>query len=377
MPDKYGHSTYSDLIDEIVGDMTLDGTLASEGDDTFKVWILRAEERICSMLNVKEQWTLKLLSGYDTYYFAENPRITGASPASPIVINTLNAHGLTTGDRISIARIVGVDGALGEFHVTVVTPTTFEIRFQYDVAGATNETPIRVTAFKHGFATGDTVTVANVLGNTAANGAWVITVVDQDNFTLNTSVGNGTYTGGGTATKLTTGVGTTYVGGGRYWKKQQVPTHFRDIHTIRALVNNFIQEIRVSDTRNLTHLESVDNIFLLGQATTYVYPVQAIIGTENTQDYLKVYPSPVLNMDGLMYGTLRINPNLYVDDPVSAGIHLPKQYDEAIRMFLRSRIAGYMKDYKSEMQYYGMFNSMVRGEGLQKSLHPRLRVTYT
>jgi hypothetical protein len=44
--------------------------------------------------------------------------------------------------------------------------------------------------------------VADVGGNTAANGAWIITVNDDPKtsktFTLNGAKGNGTYTGGGT-----------------------------------------------------------------------------------------------------------------------------------------------------------------------------------
>lgn len=69
------------------------------------------------------------------------------------------------------------------------------------ITGATNATPISVTATTHGYTTGDTITVAAVGGNTAANGTFVITVVDANTFTLNGSVGSGAYTSGGTAAK--------------------------------------------------------------------------------------------------------------------------------------------------------------------------------
>ena len=39
--------------------------------------------------------------------------------------------------------------------------------------------------------------VANVGGNTAANGTFTITKVDDDKFSRDTSAGNGTYTSGG------------------------------------------------------------------------------------------------------------------------------------------------------------------------------------
>lgn len=71
------------------------------------------------------------------------------------------------------------------------------------VAAATNATPIQITtSTAHGYSTGDVIQIGAVGGNTAANRYnWRITVVDTTNFTLNGSVGNGTYTSGGWVTK--------------------------------------------------------------------------------------------------------------------------------------------------------------------------------
>lgn len=67
------------------------------------------------------------------------------------------------------------------------------------VTAATNASPIAITtSAAHGLATGATVFVAGVGGNTAANGAWKITVTSSTAFTLTGSVGNGVYTSGGT-----------------------------------------------------------------------------------------------------------------------------------------------------------------------------------
>lgn len=66
------------------------------------------------------------------------------------------------------------------------------------VSAATNATPIVITtAAAHSLTTGQYVSIQNVGGNTAANGNWVVTVVDSTRFSLNTSVGNGAYTSGG------------------------------------------------------------------------------------------------------------------------------------------------------------------------------------
>lgn len=58
---------------------------------------------------------------------------------------------------------------------------------------------IRVRAEGHGAATGDILVIAGVTGTTEANGTWIITVVDDDHFTLNGSTFTNDYTGGGTA----------------------------------------------------------------------------------------------------------------------------------------------------------------------------------
>jgi hypothetical protein len=67
------------------------------------------------------------------------------------------------------------------------------------LTAATNATPIAITITGHGYSTGDTVVVTGVVGNTAANGTWEITVTDANTFTLDGSAGNGNRTSGGTA----------------------------------------------------------------------------------------------------------------------------------------------------------------------------------
>lgn len=67
------------------------------------------------------------------------------------------------------------------------------------VTSATNAGPIVITSSNHGLLNGDQVFIGGVQGNTAANAATsvAITVVDANHFSLNGTVGNGTYLGGG------------------------------------------------------------------------------------------------------------------------------------------------------------------------------------
>lgn len=68
----------------------------------------------------------------------------------------------------------------------------------FQITNATNASPIQITtSTAHGLTTGQIVGISNVLGNTAANGQFIVTVSNATQFTLNSSTGNGTYTGGG------------------------------------------------------------------------------------------------------------------------------------------------------------------------------------
>lgn len=66
------------------------------------------------------------------------------------------------------------------------------------VTGATNASPIEITTqTAHGLNTGALAYLDGVLGNTAANGLWIITKTSATKFTLNGSTGNGAWSSGG------------------------------------------------------------------------------------------------------------------------------------------------------------------------------------
>lgn len=134
--------------------------------------------------------------------------ITGATNASPIVVTTATNHGLSTGAASLIRGVLGNRAANAEApNITVLSPTTFSIDGSVGtkiVTGATNASPIEITVASHPFVTGDSITIASVGGNTAANGVFTITKTGANTFTLNGSAGNGAYTSGGTALGLYT-----------------------------------------------------------------------------------------------------------------------------------------------------------------------------
>ncbi len=162
--------------------------------------------------------------------------VSGVSATTPVVV-TSTAHGLISGTVVTITDVIG--------------STT------YSISAATNATPIKITTTaNHLLSNGYTAVISGCTGNTAANGTWTVTVTSPTQFTLDTSVGNGAYTGSGIATvpynpangtwtitwvsndsfslNSSTGSGT-YVSGGRilspatqYWTDHDIPIYTTD-----------------------------------------------------------------------------------------------------------------------------------------------------
>jgi Ubiquitin-activating enzyme E1 FCCH domain len=88
-------------------------------------------------------------------------------------------------------RVYSQAGVMPGMTGTLVTADTGTI------TAASNASPIVITSAGHNRVTGDVVKVSGVAGNTAANGTFSITFVDSNNFSLNTTTGNGSYTSGG------------------------------------------------------------------------------------------------------------------------------------------------------------------------------------
>jgi hypothetical protein len=71
-----------------------------------------------------------------------------------------------------------------------------------DIDGATNATPIVITTSgAHGVSTGNKVLIQDVGGNIAANGLWTATVLTTTTLELDGSSGSGSFSGGGTITR--------------------------------------------------------------------------------------------------------------------------------------------------------------------------------
>lgn len=113
------------------------------------------------------------------------------------------------------------------------------------LTGASNATPIVITYTSHQMLTLDIVCVSGVLGNTAANGHWVITKINNNTFSLNGSVGNGAYTSGGGFCRFAKGL--TSIFGGMGVKPAYVTQNTKILSSWMTNLRNCIDAVRFAE----------------------------------------------------------------------------------------------------------------------------------
>lgn len=166
-------------------------------------------------------------SGYFTSAAAAVTLELGFVPDRVNIINyTKTVAGSGVGDAIWINGVVASAKALIDTYTAGapvrtllasngVTPFSTGgdwLPTQATISGATKANPCVITANSHGFSTGDTVTISNVVGMTQLNtNRYIITVIDANSFSLSDLFGNavdstafGTYVSGGQANKIST-----------------------------------------------------------------------------------------------------------------------------------------------------------------------------
>ncbi len=148
------------------------------------------------------------------YYVDLTPKVTDVDfLVGATRITTLLVGGLGGGGKGYYALNVSAPDPDDPNHAPTITDETTlagKVLWEYPdsstsvitktITNATNTSPIVISAASHGFSTDDAIEISGVLGNTAANGQWVITVIDAGSFSLDGSTGNAAYTSGGTAT---------------------------------------------------------------------------------------------------------------------------------------------------------------------------------
>ena len=148
-----------------------------------------------------DQGLLYIVNGFDPMirWDGRTAQVELAGIVAPINADTLGGSGVgaIVGTYTSYVRFLDRFGFVSNLSPISNTFVASSSGTTGNITGATFAAPIVITSAAHGLATGDTVLVSGVGGNTSANGTWTITVVDADDFSLDGSSGNSTYTGSG------------------------------------------------------------------------------------------------------------------------------------------------------------------------------------
>lgn len=115
-----------------------------------------------------------------------------------------NTSGTTYGPFVATGYHVANPGSGATYSNVASLSIPPSVVIGTSITNATNASPIVITTSSaHGLASGAVVSIQGVLGNTAANGVWIVTVTGSNSFSLNGSTGNGTYSAASVASAYT------------------------------------------------------------------------------------------------------------------------------------------------------------------------------
>ncbi len=114
-----------------------------------------------------------------------------------------DAYTMTATGSVTETEPLPIDpSSVSAYICDALTPGTGGGALTGPITSSTNATPIVITDAAHGLVSGEYVSVTGHLINTAANGYWQVTVIDANTFSLDGSVGNGVGAATGTWTRV-------------------------------------------------------------------------------------------------------------------------------------------------------------------------------
>lgn len=370
---NYARSTYSELLDRVVSDIDRDDELVSLSPDKVIAWIVRAQEEICKQSSVEEEYKLHYSDQTVDYTLQDRPPITGVSTTGAPITITSVAHELAVNDVIFSRDVQGSVAANGRFRViTVPTSSTFTIKRYGRITGISSDANPVITSKDHPFLTGDNVTIADVLGATEVNGTWAATKIDSDSFSVNIlGAARNAYTGGGYAVADATNT-TAFIGGGRFWKENEVPTHVGVLKDSSTDYNNYIAPVIAMAFEDLEQWRQ-GRVFDF----VYAYPQRMALGYKDGKKFLRLDAKPSDEGDLDILYRMQLVPTSYKNDTLDMTILLPSEHDSAICEFVKARIyGGTLKDAKMAVVHDNEFKRQIQGYNLRQ-VEPRTKMVYT
>jgi hypothetical protein len=330
---NYARSTYDQILDSVLAELNEDSKLASLTPDEAIWWILKAQERICQMANIQEEYQLRYSSPNIDYPLQDRPPITAVTAIGTPISITSAGHGLAVNDNIFIRDVLGSEAANGRFRVSAVADQdNFTIkRFGRITAISDADDPV-ITSKDHPFLTGDSVTISEVQGATEVNGTFPATKIDKDRFSVDIGpVARNPYTGGGIVVADTSNT-VAFAGGGRYWKEDEVPTHVAVLQDSTLEYSGVIHTVKV---RTFYDLEREKTGII---DYNYLYPTRMALGNKNGRKYLRIDPKTSADGDLNLLFTIQVVPEHHMNDTGGMTILLPSEHNAAIEEYLKAKI---------------------------------------
>jgi hypothetical protein len=140
-------------------------------------------------------WFVHVKLGFSGYGFSldDDTADVGAGGATQLQLTIGGVGGLPNTNEWTIQAVYGPVSGYGNWD------SSKRVSFGLAISGATNTAPIVITSPGHNLVNGETVSVSDVGGNTAANGTFTVANSNPgaNTFELSGSAGNGNYTSGG------------------------------------------------------------------------------------------------------------------------------------------------------------------------------------
>jgi len=368
---SYDRTTYKQIINDVREDVNEPELMIRKSDESIQVDILRSEQVITEQYFVEEQYDLRLKNGTAEYPIQDRPAILGISADSPMIVTTDGTHDLNDYDIIEIRDVLGID-VNRRYSVKPVDTMKFSLRTFVRISAIDiSVAPVVVTTEEdHGYTTGDSIAIANT---GVIDSTFSITVTDTNKFTVPVGASD-EYSGGtGIATKATVGL-SGYVAGGRFWREDEVPTHLWNFLRGERIWEGLIREVAFGDRGELVN--AADYTFTSFNKGSFYSPVQGAHIRKNGKRFLKFWETPTAYHTCTLHAGLKVMPELYYGDPLTAMIHLDSQHTELIKMYVMAKAYWYCKKFDLSNQLMRQFNGELEIKKRNRPMKHKIRMVY-
>ena len=345
-------STYDELISDTLDEIDREDETSNISPQSMQGYILQACQQISQRIPIEDQTELRLVYGVNKYSFVNSATpVAGNGNINTSGINATGTLLTGTGTISTSARDITGIGTLflselkvgrmivvGTQKKTVLAITsnlscTLDGNFDTDLSGSAFT--YSTTLFTREVNIGSTI-ISNNIARVVA------TITDGYNLTVTEP-----YIVPQTIQSFTVDT-----------KVTEIPTRFSDIKSCNRMEGTIPRNVWVAPYDKLVKRKNSD-----WGMTNYSNIQQPYMISEWQQGgarYLEVYPPIETDKQVTLFGHIRINPRDYATDDLTDEIPLKQEHDPAIKEYVKYRVYNRIKDGKSAMLAFNLFDSYIK-----------------